>query len=428
METAVVKDEQSTHSQNQKSNPTNAILKIRGAIGKLYESVLGKNSALFKRAVNNYQKILSKRKFKTPFGVNLFGYMSAELGIGEGARANARALMSAGIPFSTVNVSHQPLSRQNDLSLANLPSTAPIYRFNLFHMNADMLPDLCSRKRKLCLSNKYNIGYWVWELNDFPDTLSESFNLCGEIWTPSNFALKSISEKSTIPTFCMPHPIKVDPIKKVNRSYFQIKDEIFMFLFIFDFLSYFERKNPLDLIKAFKTAFDNNPEIQLVIKCINSNHDKQSLEIMKNATKDTQNIKIIDEYLNRDELNALMFHCDTYVSLHRSEGFGLTMAEAMYLGKPVIATAYSGNTDFMNHNNSFPVNYRLTEIKNDTGPYKKGGTWAQPDIDHAARLMRHVYRNPKEAKLAGEEASRHIQTSLSYEAVGKMIRNRLECL
>ena len=146
---------------------------------------------------------------------------------------------------------------------------------------------------------------------------------------------------------------------------------------------------------------------------------------MKEATRGL-NIKIIDGYLYRDEVNALISLCDSYISLHRSEGFGLTMAEAMYLGKPVIATGFSGNIDFMNINNSYLVRYKLVEIDKDTGPYRKGHTWAQPDIGHAAELMRYVYNNQEAARETGKKAAEDIKLNLNYNTVGSEIRNRIE--
>jgi glycosyltransferase involved in cell wall biosynthesis len=138
------------------------------------------------------------------------------------------------------------------------------------------------------------------------------------------------------------------------------------------------------------------------------------------------NVRIVDKYLVKDELHSLMSLSDCYVSLHRSEGFGLTLAESMYMGKPVIATAYSGNMDFMTVNNSFPVKYTLIEIEKDTGPYKKGNVWADPDIGHAAEMMDFVYRNREIAAQIGQTASRDIRTLYSPSAIGRRAKERID--
>ena len=138
------------------------------------------------------------------------------------------------------------------------------------------------------------------------------------------------------------------------------------------------------------------------------------------------NIKIIDGYLYRNEINALISLCDCYISLHRSEGFGLTMAEAMFLAKPVIATAFSGNTDFMNVNNSYPVKYKLASLDKDAGPYKKGCLWAEPDVEYAAELMRYIYENKTLAYEVGKIAAEDVRKNLNFNIIGAEIKNRIE--
>jgi glycosyltransferase involved in cell wall biosynthesis len=137
---------------------------------------------------------------------------------------------------------------------------------------------------------------------------------------------------------------------------------------------------------------------------------------------------ILDSFLSKGEVNALISLADCYTSLHRSEGFGLPLAEAMYLKKPVIATAYSGNLDFMNVNNSFLVKYRLSEIKEDIGPYKAGSVWAEPDIEHAAALMRQVYEDRGLGLSIGRRASLDVQSEFSPQEVGKRIAGRMKII
>ncbi len=358
-------------------------------------------------------------------GVNVLGYINAEHGVGEAVRANIVALKAAGIDVSLINITPTYI-RERDSSFSEFSSDNHFY-INLIHINADVFPMFCAEKGESYFKSKYNIGFWTWELPDFPDEWQGSFHYCNEIWVPSSFSLTSISKKSPLPVIRIPYAVSVNKLKDIKRSYFGLKDNDFIFLFIFDFLSYFERKNPLAIIEAFKKSFLPSEEVKLVIKCCNPSFAPQAMNSLREAAKG-YNIDIIDKYLYREEVNTLISLCDAYVSLHRSEGFGLTMAEAMFLGKPVIATGYSGNTDFMNINNSYLVKYKLTEIERNIGPYKKGNLWAEPDIRHAVELMRYVYDNYESAKEIGKRASEYIKTNLNYDVIGSELRNRIECI
>ena len=184
---------------------------------------------------------------------------------------------------------------------------------------------------------------------------------------------------------------------------------------------------PLAVIQAFKKAFVPRQNVTLVLKSINHSAYPDHVRALGEAAAGF-NVRFIDEHLRKSEVNSLLASCDCYVSLHRSEGFGLTMAEAMYLGKPVIATSYGGNMDFMNVNNSFPVRYDLVEITQDFVDYKKGSVWAEPDVDHAAELMQTVYGDREKAAGVGQAAADHIKRHFSPENTGAEIRKRLDLI
>lgn len=371
------------------------------------------------------RSIRTAKDFKGKFGVNVVGYVTAESGVGEGTRANIRAIEKTGTPFTLNNLSSP--SRKGDGTYKNLIQENNPYLFNLIHSNPDSFPLFLQEKGIGYLAGKYNIGFWCWELSNLPKEWRYCFQYLNEIWVASNFCKESISGASPIPVIKIPPSIVVENIKDVDRSYFRLKEGSFIFLFMFDFLSYFERKNPMAVIKAFKTAFSPLDDVQLVLKCSNSEWCPETRDRMVEDAKGL-NVKFIDGYLGKDEINALMSLSDCYISLHRSEGFGLPLAEAMYLKKPVIATGYSSNIEFMNEKNSFPIKYRLVEIEKDIGPYKKGNVWADADVEHAAELMRLVYEKKDMARSIGEIASEDIKRELSPEATGKMILNRLESL
>jgi glycosyltransferase involved in cell wall biosynthesis len=218
------------------------------------------------------------------------------------------------------------------------------------------------------------------------------------------------------------------PPSNVTRDALGLPEDKFLFLFTFDMLSFIERKNPWGAIEAYRRAFgpDFN-ETSLIIKVTNLDQFPQHREPLRQAVASVKGI-LMDGYLERAELDGLFNLCDAYVSLHRSEGFGMTIAEAMHLGKPVIATDYSGNADYMNVNNSYPVGYELVELEQDHGPYKKGGVWADPDLDHAAAQMRRAFENQDEARFKGRRAAADIERWYGSEAMARKIMGRFEVI
>ncbi|MFB2773090.1 glycosyltransferase [Pelatocladus sp. BLCC-F211] len=358
------------------------------------------------------------------FGVNISGYVNSEFGLGEGVRGTIRAVEAAGIPFVINNCTFNTMHRKMDSSYTDFSDENP-YPINIIQVNVDMINTFISSTSPEYFQNKYNIGFWAWELPEFPKEWLSAFNLFNEIWTYSSYCVDAIAPTSPIPVIKVMPSISL-PQPSISKQSLGLPDNKFIFLFIFDFCSVFERKNPLAIIKAFQQAFGKDHQnVQLVIKFSNSKYFPEKLKQLKDSIKDFQNIQLIDDYLLKEELNALIYHCDCYVSLHRSEGFGLTMAEAMYYGKPVIATAYSANLDFMNINNSFLVKYSLVTITEDYGSYKKGNLWAEPDINHAAYLMQYVFNNYEDAKQIGKKASEYIKSVLSPKVIGEKIKNRL---
>ncbi len=359
-------------------------------------------------------------------GVNVIGYLRDETGVGESARATIRALHHHDFPLAWTMVKSYH-ARQNDDSVLHLPQGHP-YDINLFYVNADQMEVVYNELGADFFAGKYNIGYWAWELDSFPEEWRGRFDYLDEVWVGSRFVQNTLAHVSPIPVVIMGVEMDRRPPGGVTRAALGLPDDRFIFLFAFDMLSIFERKNPLGAIEAYRRAFGPRfPETTLVIKVTKLDMFPEYRAPLEEALAAVSGV-LIDGYLDRPELDSLFAACDAYISLHRSEGFGMTIAEAMHMGKPVIATDYAGNTDFMNVSNSYPVMYDLVELTEDYGPYKKGNVWADPDLDHAAYLMRRVFENRAEAAQKGARAARDIERWYGKEAMARKIIQRLDAI
>jgi glycosyltransferase involved in cell wall biosynthesis len=358
--------------------------------------------------------------------VTVAGYFRAELGIGEAARLLVSALETSNTPCHLLSYG-ETISRQEHPFAGTGPPE--VYSdINIICVNADRLPGFIADAGEQLGGGRYSIAVWFWEVQDFPPSQHVAFNYIDEVWVASDFVRETFWKVSPKRIFKFPLPVvkpAIDP--SLSRRDLQLPDD-FLFLFNFDFLSVFERKNPLAIIEAFKRAFTPGEGASLVIKTINGDQRIPNLEKLKLAAAKHPDIIVQDGYLSAAHKNTMTALCDCYVSLHRSEGFGLTMAEAMALGKPVIATGYSGNLEFMRENNSYLCSYRLVEIGPDAQPYPANSFWAEPDIDDAATFMRKVFTDREEANARGARAAEEIERLRSPEAAGREITARLETI
>lgn len=355
------------------------------------------------------------------------GYLRSEMGLGEAARGYVRALRSCGVDLTLVDVSllapHRAQDDSIDSVLMSWPKTSEA-SINVFHINADELPHVREYLNITPKPRCYNIGIWAWETQNFPRKWKDRFTMVDEIWAASTFMVESISKLSPIPVICVPHVVSI-PDVRADKSQFGLNEGEFVFLFHFDFLSFSERKNPEGVISAFRKAFKPDESVRLVIKSINADRQPQKLRELQELAGESR-VTFINETLDSEMRYQLIQCCDAYVSLHRAEGFGLGIAEAMAMGKPVVATGWSGNMDYMNVANSLPVRYHLKPLKSDIGPYQAGSLWAEPDIDHAAKLMRDLFESRDLCVSIGERARNDVKNLLSEESVGKRIKERLE--
>ena len=254
---------------------------------------------------------------------------------------------------------------------------------------------------------RYNIGAWAWELQRFPARWYDRFAYYDEIWVGSSFIASAIAPISPIPVIRIPPVMapSMEGLVTADRVGWRRRPDEFLFLFMFDVHSHLPRKNPLAIIEAFRRAFRPSEPVRLILKCVNAESDPAGFRTLVDRASGAA-IDIHSGYVSAEALRGLMSSCDAYVSLHRSEGIGLTIADAMGLGKPVIATGWSGNTDFMDVSNAFPVGYRLVALEENVGPYHAGEVWAEPSVEHAAELMRFVVDHPDEARARGHAGTR----------------------
>jgi glycosyltransferase involved in cell wall biosynthesis len=356
-------------------------------------------------------------------GVDVVGFFTAEHGVGEAARVLVSTLRSVDVAVGTINYT------DTQSRLAHTYSTDDVLRHKavLVSMNAEQLTHSPHRLGADFYNNRYVIGQWFWELEQAPQWYAPAWPMVNEMWAPTRFIEQMLrnSAPSNVKISCVPLPVVRPAIDaSLTRSHFGL-DNRFMFLFAFDFMSVMKRKNPLALIDAFTRAFPTGSGTQLVIKAINGDKRPVEREALMTAASQHPDITVIDTYFTRTETSSLMNLADCYVSLHRSEGLGLTLSEAMSHGKPVIATNYSGNVDFMDNSNSYLVPWTRVAVGQDAEGYSPDATWAEPDAVEAARLMRHVYENQAEAAQIGQKAQADIVNRFSEAASGAIMKSRL---
>ncbi len=349
-----------------------------------------------------------------PAGLNIVGYVTRDTGVGESARLCANACDAAGVPNHLIDVDRRDgLAKQ------------AVYRTTIHHVNADQVPAVYREIPHIFTSSGYNIGCWHWELPELPDEWIASAEPFDEIWAPSAFIQSAISASVTIPVVHMPHGIEVANREACAPEEFGVPKGRFTFLCMFDLSSIPARKNPEGAVEAFRRAFPTGSSPALLIKVGHAEAHPEVYQQLAKQFRDVPNVYLTDRMLTRARVNGLLSSVDGIVSLHRSEGFGLILAEAMSLGKPVIATGWSGNMDFMNAGNSCPVAYELVTLDRDYLSYRAGQRWAEPDIDHAAYLLRRVVENAAYRKRIGERARATIRSEFSPAAAGRRYRERL---
>jgi len=361
-------------------------------------------------------------------GINIAGFLTAELGLGESARCMVRAADAAGIPTALVPLKLHCKNRLGDQTYASRLQAANPHPVNVVHLDPPATHDLDHHHGRKFRAGKYSIAYWAWELPEFPDAWIPNFGYFDEVWCPSEFVRTAIAHKSPLPVITMPHAISFARPAGDFRAHFGLPAGKFLFLCLYDLNSYSERKNPRAMIEAFRQSGLAGADAALVIKVQNVAGNEADFAELQAAVRDLPGIVLLPGTVTREEIYQLESACDCFLSLHRSEGFGLALAECMALGKPVISTDWSGPAEFVTASTGCPVKFTLTTIAQSRGPYSKGQVWAEPDVAHAAWWMQQLFADRALGRALGAAARTAIEAQFSPAVIGARYRRRLEAI
>lgn len=362
-------------------------------------------------------------ELKNP-GINVAGYLTSESGVGEAARGYIKALQHLNYNVALNNF-EVAASRKEDKTFTSFASNNP-HKINLVCVNADQLPAFVHEFGEEYFKDKYNIAVWWWETPEFPEEWWQHFDRFDEIWVGSSYIQRTLANVAPVPVVVV-QPVVEAKTNESDRAKFDLPNNEFLFLCVFDFLSSYERKNPLATIEAFGLAFSPNEPVRLVLKCINGDRNEQLLKQLQEKAAGLK-VTIMDRYLSAEDNQILSNSCDAYVSLHRAEGLGLPIAEAMMNGKPVVVTGWSGNMDFNSIANSYLVSYELIANQIKVGPYKVADTWAAPSISHAAAQMRSVFADKSTKEKIVAIALETVRNYFSRDTVAQIIQTRFTAI
>ena len=356
-------------------------------------------------------------------GVNVFGYQRSDIGLGQMTRGLVQALKTTGCSTSDIPLGN--LRMDNDLRPEDFIRRYDVAKGTNVFISYPQYHDVLLRTIPDEVTQRHrNIAYLAWEQRDGSHYWEDVYAEYDQVWALSDFAAESLTEILQRTVRSVPCVVDMSlfppPSPKEGHG---IDPRVFTILFVYDANSSTERKNPEAVVKAFRMAFRADDCARLVIKASSANQvgNRARLQRLLAAIDSHPDIEVRVEDLSRNDLYGLISASDCYISLHRGEGFGYTCAEAMVYAKPVIATGYSGNLQFMTDENSYPTRYREVEANVQEVPFQRGSLWAEPDVAHAAELMRHIYENRDEAAARGELGRRTIEEQLSPEAIGARV-------
>lgn len=361
--------------------------------------------------------------------INLVGHPYAPIGMGEHVRCTYRAMRSVAMRPSLTDIYKLiPPDADEFHEFAGVCTNQPA-DINIFHINGNEVEQSLAHLKAQRQWSGYNIIYPAWELPRYPQEWAVLLDRFDEIWAPSQFIKESIERACRKPVIPMPLACEVVLTSFLSRRYFGIPETDYTFLFFFDVRSFITRKNPFAVIESFRRVLRERPSARtrLLLKV---NGAELAPDVMQqlNAAIDgiEHQVILLQRTMTDNEAKNLVRCCDCFISLHRSEGFGRGISEAMVLGKPVIATGYSGNMEFMNEETSFPVTYDLIPLVEGDYLHWEDQVWADVHVAYAVQHMIRLVDTPELGRTVGNKAKLHMQKNFSYSAIGMNYRKRLE--
>lgn len=357
-------------------------------------------------------------------GIVVAGEFTRASGLGEGARLMLLALKRLGVPCWSLDIGHLLPAHRDDLP-SFIPVEPPAGAAFVLHVNAPLLPMMLLRlPRKLTRQHRI-VGYWAWELPSLPPDWRVGARFVHEAWVPSGFAAAAVESVLPGRVRVVPHTMgaAIPAPTRLDRAAFGLPPDAVVVLTAANLASSFARKNPLAAVAAFRAAFGTRPDRVLVLKLGNPEHFPADFAQVRSAVADAPNIRLETRTLPTRESDALTAAADIVLSLHRSEGFGLVLAEAMLLGKPVVATGWSGNMEFMDETNSVPVPYRLIPAHDPRGVYElPGAMWAEPDVGAASMMLTRLADDPALREALGARAKAAAAARLGLAPLAAAVR------
>lgn len=358
-----------------------------------------------------------------PMGINLIGSFSQDSGLGQSCRLVAKEIEYAGIPHAFIDFAPTAQLNRDNHEFDDRLSGEYTYGINLFHINMHEFHKAWQILPKEAWEGHYNIAFWLWEMQEFPKEWVPMIQQLDEIWTPAEFVSEAVRKVTDKPVYTIPYTVEAPFEEAYDRSHFHLPEDRFLFLMLFDSNSISERKNPYGVIEAYMKAFTPQDNTGLVIKI--GNASEKELEALKKKL-DGYAVYFVREMLPKKEVNSLIRCADVYVSLHRSEGYGLVLAEAMMMGVPTIATNYSANTEFQDDTRACMIPYTLRQVGKDLYPYKKEYFWAVPDTEKAAEGMRRLFEDKAYYETLRDNAYAYMHAKERAEEPAALLKMRTE--